>query len=118
MRKTMIIVLAVLMVLFFPSCKSEEDKAKDMYITAIDELGDLLLEKNMDEDDKAEITAMIKGFKDCFNEETELGEIKSTGEEALGNLFFGALFYLTENQLTEYITDITKKYPELEGFFS
>ena len=117
MRKILIIML-LLVIMLFPSCKSEEDKAKDMYITAIDELGDLLLEVNIDEDDKAEIAEMIEGFKDSFNEETELEEIKSAGEEALGNLFFGALFYLTEDQLTGYITDITRKYPELEGFFS
>ena len=117
MRKILIIML-LLMIMLFPSCKSEEDKAKDMYITAIDELGDLLLEVNIDEDDKTEIAEMIEGFKDSFNEETALKEIRNTGEEALGNLFFGALFYLTEDQLTEYITDITKKYPELESFFS
>lgn len=119
--KKLFIVLLMAVVVFLPSCESEEEKALretreacvDIVETVADVLEDVGPDSGMSDRELSEIKTLVADFKEDVKNETTIDGIKDLAEDTLEPLLFYAIFVVDEATFNDVYGKLESKYPEL-----
>ena len=115
--KILAIVALSLSLLIFPSCKFEEERVADRYISMseyiLNKATDAELSFLMSSDDWSEMENTISMMEYAMNKTQSLDKIHDIGFYSVYITFYGSVFLFNEDEKRELISDLEFKYPEI-----
>lgn len=115
--KYLTIVILSLVMLICPSCKTEEEKARDTYISMskyiLNKAVDAELSFLMDSNEWTEMQKTIQMIEYTMEQAQSLEKINDIGFYGVYMTYYGTVFLFSENEKRELISDLRSKYPEI-----